>query len=276
MSNSEIPIKNYGVLFQDSPASELDEVAEQVKRIGYAIIDSGYSTNELEELSAAFTRTRTAYVKKYGEERLRSANEYHTIRAPLIHGDPVFVKLATNQNLLKVISKIIAGKFILNQQNGVINPPCETYNQGAWHRDLPYQHFISNSPLALNALFCLDEFTLQNGSTYVLPASHKTVNFPSDSYIKQHALQVQAKAGQYVLMDCMLFHTGGFNSTVRERRAVNHMYTIPHIRPQIDISRNLNINKFTNNEIDILGLNFRTSLSVDEYLNFSESKNARK
>ena len=157
---SHVPVESYGVLLQDSPTTESDEVAEQVRRLGYAIIESGYSTKELKQLSVAFNLTRTNYIQAYGEVRLRRAKEFHTIRAPLTHGDPAFVRLATNQNLLNVLSKLILGKFILNQQNGVINPPGETYNQGAWHRDLPYQHYVSSCPVAVNALVCVDDFTL--------------------------------------------------------------------------------------------------------------------
>ncbi len=120
---SHIPDASYGVLVQDKPASELDEIAEQVRRLGYAILDSGYTADELKQLSEAFNQTRADYIQTYGEARLRSANEFHTIRALLTHGDPVFVRLATNQNLMTVVGKLIVGKFILNQQNGVINPP---------------------------------------------------------------------------------------------------------------------------------------------------------
>jgi hypothetical protein len=262
-----IPVQSYGVLFKDSHGSEFDEVAEQVRRIGYAILDSGYSAEELKQLSETFSLMHANYVQAYGEARLRSANEFHTIRAPLTHGDPVFVRLATNQNLLKVLGKLILGKFILNQQNGVINPPGETYNQGAWHRDLPYQHYISNSPLAVNALFCVDDFTLENGSTFVLPATHKTANYPSDSYIRRNALQVEALAGQYILLDCMLFHSGGFNRTNMERRAVNHVYTIPFFKQQIKLPDLLQHAKLEPYQKELFGFNFQEPTSIDNYLN---------
>lgn len=274
--SSPIPIRSYGVLIQDRPASKLDEVAEQVRRIGYAVLDSGYTMNEITQLSNAFNQTRTDYVQKYGEARLRSANEIHTIRALLTHGNPAFVRLATNQNLLSVLGKLIIGKFILNQQNGIINPPGEIYNQGAWHRDLPYQHFVSSTPLAVNALFCMDDFSLENGSTFVLPASHQTVSYPSESYIQRNALQVEAKSGQYILMDCMLFHSGGFNLSNHERRAVNHMYSIPYFRPQIDISRNVDTSLLTKEQAEVLGLNFEVYLSIEDYLKAAEKKYDRK
>lgn len=262
-----IPVGSYGVTVQDSHISELDEVAEQVRRIGYAVLDSGYTNDELTQLSGAFNRTRTDYVQKYGEARLRSANEFHTVRAPLTHGDPAFVRLATNQNLLSVLGKLIIGKFILNQQNGVINPPFETYNQGAWHRDLPYQHYVSNTPLAVNALFCVDDFTQENGSTFVLPASHRAVNFPSASYIQRNALQVEARSGQYILLDCMLFHTGGFNRTNVERRAVNHVFTIPYFKQQIKLPELMQNAVLEPVQQEIFGFNYQEPISIEQYLN---------
>lgn len=265
--HSPIPVASYGVLAQDNLASELDEVAEQVRRIGYAVLDSGYTKDELTQLSEAFNRTRTDYLKKYGEARLRSANEFHTVRAPLTHGDSAFVRLATNQYLLNVLGKLIIGKFILNQQNGVINPPGEVYNQGAWHRDLPYQHYVSNTPLAVNALFCVDDFTQENGSTFVLPASHRAVNFPSASYIQRNALQVEARSGQYILLDCMLFHSGGFNRTNVERRAVNHVFTIPYFKQQIKLPELMQNVVLEPVQKEIFGFNYQEPISIDQYLN---------
>ena len=263
---NHIPVESYGVLAQDNPASELDEVAEQVRRIGYAVLDSGYTMGELTQLSDAFNQTRTDYVQKYGKQRLRSANEFHTVRAPLTW-DPAFVRLATNQNLLSVLGRLIIGKFILNQQNCVINPPAETYNQGAWHRDLPYQHFVSNTPLAVNALFCVDDFTQENGSTFVLPASHRAVNFPSASYIQRNALQIEAKSGEYILLDCMLFHSGGFNRTIVERRAVNQVFTIPYFKQQIKLPELMSNAVLSEIQKEIFGFNYQEPISIDQYLN---------
>ncbi|HCS29384.1 MAG TPA: phytanoyl-CoA dioxygenase, partial [Spongiibacteraceae bacterium] len=133
-----IPEAAYGILQRDHFSSELEEVAEQIRRVGYAILDSGYTSEQLQEISDEFDLVREQYLKTWGESRLKSLNEFHTIRALLTHGGATFLQLAMNRNLTAVLQKLIAGTFILNQQNGVVNPPGETYNQGAWHRDLPY------------------------------------------------------------------------------------------------------------------------------------------
>ncbi len=167
---------------------------------------------------------------------------------------------------MNVLGKLIFGKFILNQQNGVINPPGETYSQGAWHRDLPYQHYVSNTPLAVNALFCVDDFTQENGSTFVLPASHRAVNFPSESYIQRNALSVEARAGQYILMDCMLFHSGGINRSKVERRSVNHVFTIPYFKQQINLPELMQNVVLEPIQKEIFGFNYQEPMSIDQYL----------
>jgi ectoine hydroxylase-related dioxygenase (phytanoyl-CoA dioxygenase family) len=263
---SALPEKSYGVLQQDQFSSEHHEVAEQVRRIGYALLDSGFTKEELNEITKAFEQTREKYVATWGEQALRDADEFHTMRALLTHGGAKFLQLAMNPNLMAVLKLLISGKFILNQQNGVINPPMESYNQGAWHRDLPYQHYVSSSPLAVNALFCIDDFTIENGSTFVVPASHKAIPFPSASYLRNNALQVEAKAGQYILLDCMLFHSGGFNKTNKERRAINHVYTIPYFKQQINLPRNMNTQELSPEEQEIIGAKYQEPGSIENYL----------
>ena len=269
---SNIPERSYGILDQNKVETALDAVVEQVRNLGYAILESGYSLVELHGISDEFDRTLRHYVETYGESRLRVLNENYTIRSPLAHGGKQFRELALNDSLMAVLRDLIPGKFILNQQNGVINPPQETYNQGAWHRDLPYQHFVSSRPLAVNALFCVDDFTFENGATFVLPASHKSEAFPSENYIDKNAIQVEAKAGSFILLDCMLFHAGGFNSSHSVRRAVNHVYTIPYFKQQINIPKIINDLDLSSEERDIFGFGYVEPSSIAEYLSVRDGK----
>jgi ectoine hydroxylase-related dioxygenase (phytanoyl-CoA dioxygenase family) len=263
---TKIPQKSYGVLSADSFGSHFDETAEQIRRLGYAVLDSGYSVEELEALSNSFERVKALYVKKWGIEFLRRIDEHNTIRAPLLWGEKSFINLAANPSLLQVLKKLILGKFILNQQNGIINPSLGQYNQGSWHRDLPYQHFVTSRPIAINALFCLDDFTEQNGSTFVLPASHKAEAFPSSHYIRNNAIQVIAKRGQFILLDCMLFHSGGENLSSMDRRGINHVYTIPYFKQQVKLGGNINTCALDAEYSELFGLTSEEPDSVEKFL----------
>lgn len=260
------PQADYGILQRNTANSRLEEVVEQVKRLGYAVLDGGYSQQEITEITTEFDRVQAEYISQHGEAKLKKIDEFHTIRSPLANGNKTFLGLVFNPLLQEALCKLIQGSFILNQQNGIVNPPGATYNQASWHRDLPYQHFVSDTPLAINALFCVDDFTLENGATYVLPASHKSAAFPSSPFVKGNALQIEAKAGSYLLLDCMTFHAGGFNTTQRVRRAVNHVFNIPFFKQQINLPANMQSVPLSDAQRRILGFNYNEPRSVADYL----------
>lgn len=266
LDSKRVPSTAYGVLQRSEARTPLEEAIEQVRAIGYAVIDSGYTADEKRRIADVFDAVRDDYLRAHGEALLREVDEYNNIRLLTAQGEGTFLRLATNPALLEAVSQLIAGKFLLNQQNGIINPPKQGYNQGAWHRDLPYQHFVSSTPLAVNALYCIDEFTLENGATFVLPASHKLAALPSLGYIRNNAVQIEAQTGQFILLDAMVFHSGGFNGSDRDRRAVNHVFSIPYFKQQIRIPGNVEEAGLSPLEQEVLGFRFLEPASVAEFL----------
>lgn len=264
--NKKISSESYGVLKDYNVKSDLDMVAEQVRMLGYGILSTGFDNNKINAISEAFNRTQKHYLEKFGYERLSAQNEQHTIRAMLTHGELIFRQLATNRKLINLIKKLILGKFILNQQNGIINPSKTKYQQGLWHRDLPYQHFVSSRPLAINALYCVDDFTLDNGSTIVLPASHKSEAFPSSAFVDSNQVKIIAKAGNFIVLDCMTYHKGGANQTNESRRAINHVYTIPFIKQQVSLSHQMASFKLSRKEREVFGCDNPEPANIEDFL----------
>lgn len=276
-SNAEVPtsikkiaedpeVSSYGVLEQRIVATDLDRAAEEITCLGYSIIDSGYSADEISEIGRIFDAVHSKYVEFYQKEFLKEIDEYNGIRLPLVFNER-FIDLAMNRRVLDLVHKLIRNRFILNQQNGIINPPGETYNQGLWHRDLPYQHFVSSKPLAVNALYCIDDFTTENGAPLVVPASHTQEEYPSDSFVKRKAKQVTAPAGSFIVLNCMLFHRGGANKTSSGRRAVNQVYTTAFIKQQIDIPAALGDQPVRSPAVaDLLGFRYQIPRTVADYL----------
>ena len=65
----------------------------------------------------------------------------------------------------------------------------------------------------------------------------------------------------------MIFHSGGVNTTDRPRRAVNHVYSIPLLRQQIDLPSALGEHFVTDGKLrKLLGYDVHTPGSVAEYL----------
>lgn len=227
--------RSYGINERVAADSDIDAAVESLRTLGYAIVDGGYSAGELGGFSQGFdSARRAAHAAAGGTDALARIDEHNTVRTPFAY-DRSLLALARNPAILEICKRLIGGYQVLSQQNGVINPPAKTYNQGAWHRDLPYQHVVFSRPMAINALFCLDAFTTENGATLVLPATHKQEEFPSDRFVEASAVQVCAPAGSYIVLDCMLYHSGAPNRSGTERRAVNQVYTSPILRQQIDL-----------------------------------------
>lgn len=263
IKNKKIPVGSYGIIKDSSDPEDLNYVIEEIRRQGYSIFDPKIKKNDLNLISEHFDLAYSNYVKKWGLRRLNTKDEINTIRALLTYKNSIFIKLATNLKLIKIIKNLIKGKFILNQQNGIINPYGKNFSQSKWHRDLPYQHFISSRPLAISALFCVDNFTENNGATFVLPYSHKFENFPKKKEINEKAIQVTAKSGQFIIFDSMLFHCAGINISSKKRRGINHVYTIPYFKQQINLVNLIKQTKMTSKEKELLGFNNQEPNSIE-------------
>jgi ectoine hydroxylase-related dioxygenase (phytanoyl-CoA dioxygenase family) len=226
----------YGVSEQTAATTAIDVAVETIALRGYVVVDGGYAAEEIEAFAGAFDRAHRAMEERYGLAALEALGEQHDVRLPLFY-DRRFIQLVTNPTVVAICRRLLGEYIVLNQQNGVVNPKGGArYSQTRYHRDLPYQHFVSSRPLAVSALYCVDAFTLDNGATALIPGSHKQEAFPSDSLVEALSVQVPAPAGSFLVFDSMVFHAAPPNRSARDRRGVNHVYTIPLIKPLIDVA----------------------------------------
>ena len=227
--------KFYGVREFTNLESETDKSVEEIRITGCAIVAGVLSDSELGIIRSKLDEIYDRQVTEIGgEENLREMNDVHIVRLLLAYDD-YFLKLATNPKVLAIVEKLLGDYYIIAQQNGIINPPGLENYQVSWHRDLSYQHFVSSRPLAISALFCLDDFSAETGGTHVLPGSHKSEAFPSQEFVEKNQYSVTAKAGSVLIFDSMLYHRSGSNRSAFKRRALNHLYTLPFLKQQISI-----------------------------------------
>ncbi len=268
---SKIPNSSYGAF--NAPSSKMtgkSKHAISIYKSGYSVIDSGISDADLLDLEKSLEEVHQAYLQKYGIKNLETRGEKDIVRMPFAHSKSL-LELVFNKNLITLVDDLIEGTFILNQQNAVFNPAnASSYTQASWHRDLPYQHFVTSKPIAISCLFCIDNFTLDNGATYVLPGSHKEEWLPSKSEIRKRSLQLEAQRGQFIVFDSMCFHAGGINLSNSIRRGINHVFTIPYIKQQISFPKEIE-KKLSDFEKQVLGYKNLVPDSIDAFLNSKES-----
>ena len=257
----------YGIIEKTEVSNDVDRSVEEIMRNGYAIVKSEFSFDKINKLANVLSSSQKKYIQKYGIAFLKSINEQDQIRLPMSI-DISFLDIAKDKNLNNVLKRLIPGRYVLNQQNGVVNPPKKQFDQAKWHRDLPYQHYTSNRPLAINALLCLDEFNIENGATSVIPGSHLHSDFPSEDFIKNNIVQLEAKRGDFLVLDSMLFHKAEKNKSNKVRRAANNVYGIPFFKQQINLKNEMKKYKLSKKDKELLGYDVsRVPESVEEFLN---------
>jgi ectoine hydroxylase-related dioxygenase (phytanoyl-CoA dioxygenase family) len=234
MSMTDGPARSYGVVERGTAGTMIAQLAERIRIAGYAVLPGGFSQEDIADFSGRLDRVMQRQVDEFGADRLAAVGDALTARCPLAY-DEAFVSLAAHSEVLALCRELLGDYIILMQQNGVINPPHQQHTQLSYHRDLPYQHFVSSRPLAISALFCIDPFRPETGATTVIPASHRMEAFPSDQVAASLDASVTAEPGSFIVFDSMLFHRAGANRSDRPRRAVNQVYAVPIIAQQISL-----------------------------------------
>jgi ectoine hydroxylase-related dioxygenase (phytanoyl-CoA dioxygenase family) len=225
----------YGIVEQAADATAAAQLAGRIRLVGHAVMPSGLSAAAVADLGARLDRVMARQIEEFGgAERMAAIGDTLTARCPLVYDD-AFLALAAHADLLALVRELLGSYVVLMQQNGVINPPKQAHTQLAYHRDLPYQHFVSSRPLAVSALFCIDPFRIETGATTVIPASHRMEAFPSPEVAAQLDQPVTAEPGSFIVFDSMLFHRAGANVSDRPRRAVNQVFSVPIIAQQVSL-----------------------------------------
>jgi ectoine hydroxylase-related dioxygenase (phytanoyl-CoA dioxygenase family) len=229
----------YGIVNQTDVKSIEGVHLEEYRNQGFTILKDFLVESELVDLRSELDRIYKLQEEEFTKEGLKIIDEEFLARALLCYSD-AYLNVARHTELLKYVEEILGSYFLIGLQNGIINMPNQRHHQSSWHRDLPYQNWVSSHSLACNMFICLDVFNEETGGTFVLPGSHKLVEMPSNEFVEKHKVQVVANPGSIVFFDSMLFHKAGYNSSSQIRRGVNIMYNRAILRQQIDLPKMLN------------------------------------
>ncbi len=255
-------MKQYGIRELKNHFTKLDEYIEHALRKGFVIMEEVLSEENSDILSEKLERIYKIQLEEF--PYLKEINEEDVVRCPLYY-DEKFVDLIINPKILEILTKMLGENFILHLQNGVINRPLKEHHQVAWHRDLPYQEYTTSKPISINVFYCLSPFTLETGATKILPYSHLFDDFPSIEFAEKNAVSVSAKKGDVIIFNSWLYHKAGHNVSTINRYGINHVYTVPIIKQQIDLPSLLK-EKYSEHPLlhKILGYKFATPKSVLE------------
>ena len=178
-----------------------------------------------------------------------------------------FREICGDERMLAIMRPILGDDLMLSSfAANVLHPGAQAQEP---HVDYPYWdlHARSRWPRALNATYHLaveavmplDEFTVENGATAIVPESQKLACWPDPERFARRHIRVTMKPGALLLFPALLWHAGQTNHSKASRAALLGSYTIKSIKPIEDWSRCIDQEEalgYDNSMQDLLGLHY--------------------
>lgn len=239
-------------------------VKANLQQQGFALLPDVFDLAFMQETGAALNELYPWYQTVHQKTGYTGGSEggSHHI---LIHKG-CFLELLRRLPLTELISEYLDGHFVVNSYGAYNNARDSRIYVKNVHRDIRF--FDPGPAQMLNMLVMLDDFTAENGATWLLPGSHKRPARPDDARFFEHGTQTEGKAGTVLLFDSRLWHAGGENRTDQFRRAVTITFTRPHFKQQFDYPAALGYDfceTLPENLKQLVGFNARVPASLEQW-----------
>jgi ectoine hydroxylase-related dioxygenase (phytanoyl-CoA dioxygenase family) len=234
------------------------EVAE-IRDHGYAVLSERAPPEIVADLREALDRlhAREAHLPRQAAEGgcLRGYN--------LVRRDAAFRAALQYPPVIFIAEAILGDDCILHSFESRSALPGG--GQQSLHRDMP---FVPSTPLSVNVVWMLDDFTETNGATRLVAGSHRRPEGPQPGQIYAQEVLAIAPAGTILAFDTMTWHGGGTNRTDRIRRGIHVHYCRSWVRPQRDHVRSMDGESLTGaTPLLVRLLGYRSQMEFEPALN---------
>ena len=163
-------------------------------------------------------------------------------------------------------TKFFKSNCILNSFSALNNIPNQPNFSSIVHRDLRF--YSGEFPMMLNCLIMVDDFTKENGGTYLLPKSHLIEKKPTDIEFFRDSIQAVGNGGDVLVFNANVWHASAPNTTNSDRRALPFTISKSFMKQLLDYPRALGydkMNTFTEKMQQLLGYHSRVPASLDDW-----------
>lgn len=204
--------------------AESEAHARAILGDGFVVVPDVLSPAEVDAMRGALA--------PYLQGRQMGRNDFegfHTERVyALLAKDPALALLVEHPCLLAIIDRLLAPSYLLSAFLAINVHPGET-PQG-WHFDDGGCMVPRPRPMhGVSAIWALDQFTVENGATEVIPGSHLWGENgpPPDG---RNAVSICMSAGSVLILAGTIVHRGGASEGPGTRLGVSPQYCQPWLR----------------------------------------------
>lgn len=180
----------------------------------------------------------------------------------------IFIDLLANKHLMRPFNLILGDGSIVYAYTSSSMPPNNTNYSNRIHVDCP--RYIPNYITNMACTIALDDFTEDNGASYLLKGSHSLEELPGKDDFFASAERFIAPAGSVVFFNARVVHAGGFNKTSNWRHALTLNMCRPWMKQRFDLPRLLenyevNMSEIAPQALQKLGFDAQVPMSLEEY-----------
>jgi len=242
----------------------VEEFEAQMEATGWFlfedVVDPALVSELIVDLEQSYQIRRPIQIKN-GVDANTEGTAHH-----LLADGKSFVELLRRAFLDEYLKSFFGGNYILNAFGGNLNLKKHFTYASNVHRDV--RTYTREIKFLLNIIIMLDDFTLDNGATYLLGGSHLKKEKPSDEEFFSRAGRAVGKSGSIVFWDSNIWHAAGENKTDLPRRSLSLIYSQPFMKQQFDYPRVVGYEAGASEpEIfrQIVGYNARVPASLEEW-----------
>lgn len=248
---------------------------KELKEQGYTVvknqIDEAWLKLLTQAVNDAFTEHRNI--------QLKNNNDIVTegVALHVLLSNPTFIDflytLLNNGFIKSLQDNFFHSNCILNSLSALNNLPNQPNFSSVVHRDLRF--YSGDFPMMLNCLIMLDDFTVENGGTYLLPKSHLEERKPSDKEFFSSAIQATGIKGDILVFNANVWHASAPNKTQKDRRAIPFTISRSFMKQLLDYPRAIGYDKidlFSNEMQQFLGYHSRVPASLEEWYQPEEKR----
>ncbi len=177
-----------------------------------------------------------------------------------------FWSLFDQQRLIDPFEWVLGPGCIVYAYTSSSLPPNGCNYSTRIHVDCPrlIPGYITN----MGATILLDDFTPENGATWLLPGSHQSATAPDEAAFYKAARRLVTPAGSVCFFNARVWHTSAPNQTQAWRHALTINMCRPYMKQRLDIPRALSgmdLSAMTEKTRQKLGFCSQVAASYDEY-----------
>lgn len=242
--------------------------SKELKEQGYTIIRNIVNEDWINILENVVDK---AFIE-HRRTQIENNNDIRTdgVALHVLLSDPIFIQFLEHLQSINFFDflqhNFFKSKCIINSFSALNNLPNQPNFSTIVHRDLRF--YSGDFNIMLNCLLMVDDFTLENGGTYLLPYSHLEESKPTDKEFFNNAIQVVGNKGDIVVFNANVWHSAAPNKTQNGRRAIPITVSKSFMKQLLDYPRAIGYDKIDNFSLELqqlLGYHSRVPSSLNEW-----------